>query len=227
MVPGCGDPFGFGRSGAGGFKILAERAWPLGLADLVSASAGDQAVATFLRDRLTHWLLDRGYTANEVAAVRRANVDSGEFERWSVGEIVARLETVKTLRGRPDFTKLVELTKRVDNILAKQQAAPVAAGKAAVGYRETEGAAIALNRAHEDLEPRLATASGANDFGAIVDHLSALTGPVAEFFDDVLVLDPGNPAATQWRCDLLARVRASLTRDFDIRELAGQADSSR
>jgi hypothetical protein len=42
-----------------------------------------------------------------------------------------------------------------------------------------------------------------------------------------LVLDPKNPGATRWRCELLAAIRATVTRDFDIRELAGQADSNR
>ena len=40
-------------------------------------------------------------------------------------------------------------------------------------------------------------------------------------------LDPANPGATRERCDLLARVRTTVTRDFDIRELAGQAEPRR
>ena len=48
--------------------------------------------------------------------------------------------------------------------------------------------------------------------------------PVATFFDEVLVLDPGNPPATRYRRELLSRLRAVLTRYFDLRELAGQAD---
>jgi glycyl-tRNA synthetase beta subunit len=51
--------------------------------------------------------------------------------------------------------------------------------------------------------------------------------PVSKFFDDVLVLDPNDAAATMSRCRLLAHLRSTVTRDFDIRELAGQADAKR
>ena len=147
---------------------------------------------------------------------------SAGFSGWPVGEILGRLAIVATLRGRSDFAKLVELTKRVDNILANANAAP-----ATDGYAEADATALALHKAHEKIAPRILAASSANDFPAVIDQLNELVAPVAKFFDDVLVLDPKNPAATFWRCDLLAKVRSTVTRDFDIRELAGQAGSNR
>ena len=48
--------------------------------------------------------------------------------------------------------------------------------------------------------------------------------PVERFFENVLVIDPKNAAATRARCELLRDVRDTLTSHFDIRELSGQAD---
>ena len=219
---GSRDPFGLRRAASGVFRILAERAWPLTIADLVGWAGQDARFLAFQNDRLNNWLLDRGFSGNEIAAVRRPKVSPDAFEQWPIAEILKRLDIVGTLRGRSDFAKLVELTKRVDNILAN---APAAATPA--GYRESDARALALQERHETLRPRILAASQSNDFRAVIDHLGGLVEPVAKFFDDVLVLDPEDPEATRWRCDLLAAIRATVTRDFDIRELAGQAGSNR
>jgi glycyl-tRNA synthetase beta chain len=219
---GSRDPFGLRRAASGVFRILAERAWPLTLAHLSRWGGQDSSFRAFLNDRLNGWLIDRGYTANEIEAVRRPRVGPDDVDQWSIAEILARLTVVQTLRGRSDFAQLVELTKRVDNILAN---APK--GSAPSGHRESHATALALQQAHDALRPRILAASAANDFPAVIDHLSGLVAPVAKFFDDVLVLDPANPGATLSRCALLAEVRSTVTRDFDIRELAGQADTNR
>jgi len=219
---GSRDPFGLRRAASGVFRILAERAWPLTLTDLAGWAGQDARFRAFQSDRLDNWLLDRGFSANEIEAVRRPKVSPDAFDQWSIGEILKRLDIVGTLRGRSDFAKLVELTKRVDNILAN---ATEASGPA--GYQETDESALDLQRTHESLRPRILAASAANNFQAVIDHLAGLVDPVAKFFDDVLVLDPKNPGATRWRCDLLAAIRTTVTRDFDIRELAGQAGSHR
>jgi glycyl-tRNA synthetase beta chain len=219
---GSRDPFALRRAAGGVFRILAERAWPVTLTDLTRWAGQDPKFRTFQNDRLNHWLVDRGYTANEIEAVRRPRVSPDDVDLWSIAEILARLEVVRTLRGRSDFAQLVELTKRVDNILGS---APD--GSATTGHRESNATALALQRAHENLRPRILAASAANDFPAVIDLLSGLVAPVAKFFDDVLVLDPANPEATSSRCALLAQVRGTVTRDFDIRELAGQADANR
>jgi len=221
---GSRDPFALRRAASGTFRICAERGWPVSVNALSAWAGGGAAVSAFFDDRLGNWLLDRGFTASEIEAVRRPKVVPEGFSGWPVGEILARLAIVATLRGRSDFARLVELTKRVDNILANATAAAAAASD---GYAEGHATALDLDRAHDALAPRILAASAANDFPGVIDRLSELVAPVAKFFDDVLVLDPKNPAATRWRCELLAKVRSTVTRDFDIRELAGQADSNR
>jgi glycyl-tRNA synthetase beta chain len=226
---GSRDPFGLRRAASGVFRILAERAWPLSMATLFELTRQDTKVYSFLQERLNNWLMDRGFASNEIEAVRRPKVSPTDFDQWSTAEILSRLKIVATLRGRSDFAKLVELTKRVDNILAKQPEVlePALATDDNSVDQESHATALALQQAHDALRPRILAASAANDFPAVIDHLSGLVAPVAKFFDDVLVLDPSNPGATFSRCQLLDKVRSTVTRDFDIRELAGQADSNR
>jgi glycyl-tRNA synthetase beta chain len=219
---GSRDPFGLRRAAGGVFRIVAERDWPLSLHDLATVAGGKPGFAEFLDDRLDNWLADRGFTPNEILAVKRPKVSPEGFATWPIPVVLARLAIVATVRGRTDFAKLVELVKRVDNILA----AAATAGEDAA-YHEPHDTALALKRAHDDVAPLIGAASASGDFTAVIRHMGELVQPVAKFFDDVLVLDPKNPAATRWRCQLLAGVRDTVTRDFDIRELAGQAGSNR
>ena len=219
---GSRDPFGLRRAASGVFRILAERSWSLTMSELGSLIGHDATCREFLNDRLTHWLADRGFTVHEIAAVRRRTVRPEDFDRLTLREMLARLEIVRTLRDRPDFAKLVELTKRVDNILVNAPGGPDPSG-----FAESHVSALALRRAHDAAHPKILAASRANDFPAVLEQLSGLVDPVAKFFDDVLVLDPADAVATRSRCGLLAAVRDLVTRDFDIRELAGQADSNR
>ena len=220
---GSRDPFGLRRAASSVFRILAERPLPLTMSGLFDLTGRSAPVVAFLDERLNRWLEERGSSPNEVWAVRRQNVSTKDFEGWTLPQILRRLDVVKTLRGREDFARLVELTKRVDNILVKQ-GGTLEQGAA---FRETAPAALALTREHDDVFPRIVAASERSDFQEVVDLLSRLVPPVSKFFDDVLVLDPNDAAATRSRCRLLANLRSTVTRDFDIRELAGQADAKR
>ena len=62
------------------------------------------------------------------------------------------------------------------------------------------------------------------DADEIVDRLAGYVEPVEQFFVEVLVVDKENPAATLARRDLLRSLHDLLTRCFDLRELAGQAE---
>ena len=60
----------------------------------------------------------------------------------------------------------------------------------------------------------------------MIDSLAEFVAPVGRFFDDVLVNDSDRPDETHHRGEMLRRLGAMLTRYFDLRELAGQADRS-
>ena len=85
-------------------------------------------------------------------------------------------------------------------------------------------AALALEDLVRQLGPRMKEQSEAGDYGQVVQTLARFVEPVERFFTDVLVIDGANPRATGWRYRLLVELRDLLTRYFDIRELAGQAE---
>jgi len=158
--------------------------------------------------------------------VLRPRVSESELFEWELHDIAARLEAIREVRGREDFFSLVKLTERVDTILARnaerveQLERDLAAGPGA----ESDAAALALARRVAEEGPALERDSRERAYGRVVDRLAGFIDPVERFFEDVLVIDESDAAATCRRVDLLGRLRGLLTRYFDIRELAGQAE---
>jgi len=223
---GSRDPLGLRRAMTGVFRIVETWKWNISIADLWHVAGEPQELNRFLQDRYVSYTRERGYSINEIFTVLRPKISPTEFLEWPLGEIVARLEVVKTLRGSPDFARLVELTKRVDNILAKQPEVVDVARQGEVGMKrgESQPTALELERLHDELAPAIRRASESSDYSTVIELLGRFVDPVAKFFDDVLVLDPNDPGTTYRRCDLLEKVRGTITQDFDIRELAGQAE---
>ena len=129
--------------------------------------------------------------------------------------------------GGEAFAHLADLTKRVDNILAKGEQTFRAAREELGGrveFKETKAAALELWRMIPSAATRIDERVSAGDYRGVIDVLAEFVGPVEQFFVDVLVLDPNNPEATLHRKELLAQLSGVLTRCFDIRELAGEAD---
>jgi glycyl-tRNA synthetase beta chain len=229
---GSRDPFALRRAASAIYRVALDRGWALSLDALAATSAHstggapDDRVLAYLEQRFHDFLRDRGFTSNEVLSVLRAGGPRASAA-WPLHDIVARLEAIEAVRGRADFEHLVDLTKRVDNILGKGAAEigeAVSRATGLEGYREEQPAARLLESLIEELEPAMLRDSERKRYAAIVDHISRFIRPVERFFDEVLVIDPQHPEATHHRCALVARLRALLVSYFDIRELAGQAD---
>jgi glycyl-tRNA synthetase beta chain len=218
---GSRDPFGLRRAAAGVFRIVLERRWPLSIAGLAEIGGFEEGGASFLAERFRAFLLERGYSTHEVSAVLRPSAGD-ELARFPLEDVVARLDAIGTVRGRENFEHLVDLTKRVDNILLKNASA--SSGAPGSAHVEREEAALALARAVEEARPRLARAAEERSYATSVEIISGFVAPVERFFETVLVIDPKNLPATRARCELLRDVREVLTSHFDIRELSGQAD---
>jgi glycyl-tRNA synthetase beta chain len=227
LPTGSRDPFATRRASSGVFRIALERAWPVSLRQLTAMAGGGEACLGFLMERLQKFLLERGATVNEIRAVLRPRVDPKAALDWALPDIRVRLEALRTVRQRPDFAHLADLTKRVDNILTKGREifdAAVEAVGGASGFVEDKSAALDLAGMIPSCSERIDERSRAGDYRAVVDLLAEFVDPVEKFFVDVLVLDPKNPKATLHRKELLAQLSGALTRCFDIRELAGQAE---
>ncbi len=224
---GSRDPLGLRRATSGMWRIILESNWALSVADLHRLSSGSDELPAFLADRLASFLRERGYTANEILSVFRPRVSPEEAVERSLPDLVARLDSIRTVRARSDFAHLVDLTKRVDNILTKgvsdfEACADQVGGHA--GYEEQQAPARDLWEMVEGSVERIESEAESKRYDEVIEILSEFVDPVDRFFVDVLVVDPGNPRATLYRKELLTRLRGVLTRCFDIRELAGQAE---
>jgi glycyl-tRNA synthetase beta chain len=227
---GSRDPFGLRRACVGLFRVAIARSWPVSLQSLAKLVDGESAeLVQFLGGRFRKLMLDSGYSPNEINAVLRPNVSpTGSFS-WPLVDVVRRLEAIQTVRAREDFVQLVDLTKRVDNILTKgeeqfSKAAETAGGYA--DYEEESTAAKSLDELVAQQTPLMAGLEQQQRYREAVDLLAKFVDPVEKFFDEVLVLDDSQPKAMLSRQHLLAGLRGVLTRCFDIRELAGQAERS-
>jgi glycyl-tRNA synthetase beta chain len=221
---GSRDPFGLRRAAAAIFRIVLDRGWALSVDDLGGASA--PRLLAYLEQRLRDFLREREFTVNEIGSVLEVRGAEGAA-KWTLPDVVARLEAIRGVRGRADFEHLVDLTKRVDNILSKGAAEIGEALSGAVeraGYRESEPAALRLEALVDECAPLMRAGSERKRYAEILDLISGFVQPVDRFFEEVLVIDPANPDATRHRSRLLARLRTLLVSHFDIRELAGQAD---
>ena len=225
---GSKDPFGLRRAANGLFRILLERDWSLSVQQ-VSAAATDAAtdtrVAEFLLDRSEHFLRERGWSSNEVRAVARPSRNEDLLSSIPFPEIEKRLDALRPLRGRQDFIRLIELVRRVDNILKKNQQLLEAIQQPA--EEDPMNASRALSDCLKSKDSLMKEHESASRFGDVVELIAAFVEPVESFFNDVLVIDPDNPGRTRTRATLLTNVRNSLTRCFDIRELSGEAGGAK
>ncbi len=221
---GSRDPYGLRRAANGIFRVLLERRWNLPVTDLCRLGGGAEPLAEFLAERLDSFLRDRGFTAHEVRAVVRAARD--RLPPWPLADIEARLEALRAVRERADFDRLVELTRRVENIrskadddlLRRTESAP-----GSLGYRERAPAALRLAELLGRAGPAMERASGEGDYVRVAALLAQFVEPVETFFQQVLVLDPDDLDATRHRLGLMSNLHEVLTRYFDLTELPGEA----
>lgn len=233
-VTGSRDPFGLRRAANGTFRIALERRWPIGLHALVATHEQSATLETFWKERLANFLVDEGFTTSEVAAVLHTG-DSGEPLRWPFYSLVERLQALRSVRDREDFRTLLLLTKRINNIVPQVDALEarwledgwLPSPPSYEDYEHPEPAARALRKALFETQERVGREAESGDYSEVMSHLAALADPVARFFDEVLVIDEAGRDDTHHRKELVARLAGLLTRYFDIRELAGQADSKR
>jgi len=225
---GSRDPYGLRRAANGILRILLEARWDVSLKDLVEMAGGGAELVAFFEERAGHFLRDRGFTAHEVRAVFAASTEP--LPPWSLTDLLARLEALRTIREREDFHRLVELTRRAENIRAKAPAEllhEIEAHAGADRYEDRAEASSRLEDLFRQLGPEMERASNEKDYIRVVELLAAFTEPVEAFFEQVLVLDPENLQATKSRLDLMGRVHAVLTRYFDLTKLPGEAPRRR
>ena len=231
QVPtGDKDPFALRRAALGVVRILMETQPPLNLeltpllrkaADVmhVPADRADALVAEvrqFIRERAANLMKERGYTANQVAAVME--IDSAESKPDRLDLLPKKLEAVREFAALPESASLAAANKRIANII-----------KQAHEKGEKFGFVDHDNfpeRAERDLYHALrqASAKAAPQFekGNYTDYLKSfavLRAPVDAFFDGVMVMVE-DPHVRQKRLNLLFELEFEMNRVADISKLA-------
>ncbi len=219
QVPtGDKDPFALRRHALGVIRMLVERGLPLVLTELVAgafkafAATHGQAqaeVAHFLIERLTGYLREQGYSAQEVDAVVALRPPV-----WA--DIPQRLAAVRAFAALPQAQALSAANKRVGNILRKSDEPP------AQGVRQAllvEPAERALALALQDAATSADAAFARGDFTASLQALAVLKTPVDEFFDAVMV-NAEDPALRRNRLALLGALQVAMNRVADLSRLA-------
>jgi glycyl-tRNA synthetase beta chain len=220
LPTGDRDPFGLRRAALGVIRILIERKRRLSLSGLVdvafdalaqqrTVSRPREVVLDFLYERLRGYLRDRGYTANQVAAVVDSRPDC-------IDDLPERLEAVRAFEALPEALSLSAANKRIVNILRKAQGE----GGGAVDLSVlVDGAERALHAAFDQLRPIVASRVADGDFSAALRALASTKPTVDRFFDDVMVM-ADDPKIRGNRLALLREVSATMNRVADISKLA-------
>ena len=231
VVPsGDKDPFGLRRAALGIVRILMETqpALNMELTPLLRKAAevlrvpGDKvealvaAVREFVRERAANLMRERGYTANEVAAVME--VDSAESHPDRLDLLPKKLEAVREFAALPESASLAAANKRIVNIL-----------KQAHQKGERPGLVESDNfpeQPDRDLYHALrhASAKAVPQFekGNYTDYLKSfavLKAPVDVFFEKVMVMTE-DAGVRRKRLNLLYELEFEMNRVADISKLA-------
>jgi glycyl-tRNA synthetase beta chain len=201
---GSRDPFGLRRAALGALRLLLENRTELDLAAALNEAAAGYGEGTgspqlpqgwdgacrselhaFLEERLAFLLGEQGARYDEVAAAAGATgAGLDALDRQ------ARLEALRGIRGDEDFLGLAAAAKRIRNILAqaRERGEEPAAALEAGALEEPAEQALLLAAAEAAAEA--GTHAEARRYLPALRRIAALRGPVDEFFEKVLVMDP-------------------------------------
>jgi glycyl-tRNA synthetase beta chain len=166
------------------------------------------AILDFVYERLRGYLRERGYTANQVAAVVDSRPDC-------IDDLPERLEAVRAFEALPEALSLSAANKRIVNILRKAEGEGAGAVDRSV---LTDGAERALHSAFDTLRPIVESRVADGDFAAALQALASTKPAVDRFFDHVMVM-ADDPKIRSNRLALLREVAATMNHVADISKL--------
>ncbi len=227
LPTGDKDPYGLRRAALGVIRILVERRIDAPIGTLVDAAFGAftagqvdpgarGALLDFLNERLRGYLRERGYSANQVAAVIDARP-----ERYA--PIPDKLAALAAFEALPEAPALAAANKRIVNILKKSDVAVVTGQpRKSHGVNPallTPGAEKALAATFDDLARAVDARTAAGDWTGALVALAGSRAAVDSFFDEVMVM-ADDAAVRANRLELLRHVAATMNRVADIGKLA-------
>ena len=223
LPTGDKDPFALRRHALGVIRMLVEKKLPLNLPDVVQAAAqsfgalladaarSNEQLLAFIYERVSTYLRDQGYSAQEADAVIAAR------PMW--GEMPKALDAVRAFAQLPEAPALAAANKRIGNILKKAEAEGAVDAHVNAALLQ-EPAEQALHDALLKVVPPADAQFTAGDYTASLQTLSALRTPVDAFFDDVMV-NADQMDVRLNRLGLLKTLHQAMNRVADLSRLAG------
>jgi glycyl-tRNA synthetase beta chain len=214
------DPFGLRRHALGVLRILAERALPLDLVQLLQLAkslfpaemlADSVAVDVhgFMLERLKGYLRDKGFAPDEIDAV----VSQAPSR---IDLVVPRILAVRAFKKLPEAEALAAANKRIQNILRKAGETPVGEPDLAL---MPETAEKALFAAVNELAPRVVSSVTNGGYAEALTALAGVRAEVDTFFDQVMVM-ADEPQLRNNRLALLKGLGELMNQVADISRLA-------
>jgi glycyl-tRNA synthetase beta chain len=223
---GSRDPLGLRRQAQGAVKILADLPELTGVHARLRLGAllaragepfgtGDRGpLLSFMADRLTYLLEQRGYDVRTVRAVLHGGV-----EEVSPLEARLKLEALAQMTGSGALLGVAALLKRVKNIT---KGIADAGDWAAIQPQLVEPAETALWSQLDGRAAGIREAAARGDYREAFTAIAALQPAVARFFDDVLVMTD-DEALRRARLALVAALRDLILGIADLSEMVTDA----
>jgi glycyl-tRNA synthetase beta chain len=211
------DPFGLRRAALGVVRLLVEKQLPLTLSDLIGLAFAQfpqelgQAqtdLATFILERLSGYLREAGYSAQQVDAVLASRPSRLE-------ELPDILAAVKAFQRLPEAEALAAANKRIVNIIKKAGREFINADRLKFVEPAEQVLYDTLARLRPDVEARFTT----RDYTGALQTLAGLKQPVDAFFDKVMVMVE-DASLRENRLALLGDLKSLMNRVADISRLA-------
>jgi glycyl-tRNA synthetase beta chain len=206
---GSKDPYALRRAALGVIRILLENDIRLP----ISKIAKDKDLLSFFHDRLKVYLRDTGKRHDIVDAVLTEDADD-------LLTITRKAEALAKFIDTEDGRNLLAGTKRATQLLAAEEKKGTRIADRIDLQLLTLPAEKNLHAAIVNASQDAASAVAREDFGAAMEALSKLRGPVDTFFNDVLVNDE-NVDIRANRLALLSAIRAATATVADFSKISG------
>lgn len=192
LIPtGAADPYALRRQGIGIIQIMLGQGFvfPLGVLidfaltqfkekTMVPVGETAQHVYDFLSRRMSHLLVEEGFSKDVIAAITAVSIDH-------VPNVWNRVKALEELKTAPDFEPLATAFKRIVNILKKTDLSDVAAVDAALFEDSAE---TALYEAYLKVKNSVESCLEKADFNHALLEIASLRNSVDKFFEKVLVM---------------------------------------
>jgi glycyl-tRNA synthetase beta chain len=206
---GSKDPYALRRAALGVIRILLDNSIRLP----ISKIAKDKDLLSFFHDRLKVYLRDTGKRHDIVDAVLTEDADD-------LLTITRKAEALAKFIDTEDGRNLLAGTKRATQLLAAEEKKGTRIADRIDLHLLTLPAEKSLHAAIVNASQDAASAVAREDFGAAMEALSKLRGPVDTFFNDVLVNDE-NADIRANRLALLSAIRAATATVADFSKISG------